>query len=328
MKDRWIKCISKSGTLRGVAIRATDLARDLATRQKLQADGSQALGEALLGGLLIASFCKPGEHINLNVRGDGFCKQALVDAHPDGTVRGYVIERHVGTETPGPKLENDPPAEPLSAQTFSTPAGEFVIDFSMDSIESEIGPWGTGLLSVLRTKGTEKKLPYIGTVPMITGHLAKDLTFYWLQSEQIPSAVGIVVNQDEQGKILSAGGFMLQAMPGAAPEEIKEIESQVKTLKDLANEVALDRDPIHLISQFFQNMPFLILEEKDLEWKCQCSMEKVEKALALIGASELKDMLAKDGEAAVQCDFCATEYKADRSKLNDLIARAEGRSSN
>jgi molecular chaperone Hsp33 len=318
MKDRWIKCISKSGTLRGVAIRATDLVCDLSKRQKLNPSGNQALGEALLGGLLIGSFCKPGEHINLNIRGEGFCKQALVDAYPDGTVRGYVIERDLTKDVKKPEV--------IASQTFSTPAGEFVLDFSLDEDLSAIGPWGTGMLSVLRTKGTEKKQPYIGTVPMITGHLAKDLTFYWLQSEQIPSAVGIIVNQDPSGQVLSAGGFMLQAMPGAAPEEIKEIEAQVKTLKDLAQEIALDRDPIHLISKFFQNMPFMILEEKDLSWKCQCSMEKVEKALALIGVQELEDMLAKEGEAVIQCEFCSTEYKADQEMLKQLIQRVQARS--
>ena len=118
---------------------------------------------------------------------------------------------------------------------------------------------------------------------------------------------------------------MLQAMPGAATEEIKEIEAQVKTLKDLAQEIALDRDPIHLISKFFQNMPFMILEEKDLSWKCQCSMEKVEKALALIGLKELEDMLAKEGQAMIQCEFCATEYNADQAMLKQLIANAQSR---
>jgi redox-regulated HSP33 family molecular chaperone len=203
------------------------------------------------------------------VRGEGFCKQALVDAYPDGTVRGYVIERTAAQKPKEPEI--------VTSQSFSTPSGEFVLDFSFDEDSSSTGPWGTGMLSVLRTKGTEKKQPYIGTVPMITGHLAKDLTFYWLQSEQIPSAVGISVNLGPNGKVLTAGGFMLQAMPGAASEEIKEIEAQVKTLKDLAQEIALDRDPIHLLSKFFQNMPFMILEEKDLNWNASVRWKKSKK---------------------------------------------------
>lgn len=322
MKDQWIKCISSSGTLRGISIRATDLVRELATLQELKPEGSQALGEALIGGLLISSFCKTGEHVNLNVRGDGFCKQALVDAYPNATVRGYVVENlvPVGASIVPPKAAEKATEEVIESQAFTTPAGEFVIDLTL--ADAHTGPWGGGLLSVLRTKEAEKKQPYIGTVPLITGHLAKDLTFYWVQSEQVPTAVGLAVNIGSDGKISSAGGFMLQALPGATPEEIKEIETQVQHLGNLAQEVALDRDPIHLLSKIFQNMAFMILEEKEIQRVCTCSLDRVHRALALIGQEELQSMLDEQGEAVVKCDFCCTSYRADRAQLTEMIEKA------
>lgn len=291
MNDVWQKCISTSGSIRGVAIRCTDLARSITTTHGLSGDTAKALGEALVGGFVLSSYTKAGERMNLNIKGNGWIKQALVDAHPDGTIRGYVV--------PAPALEDG-------------------IHFSMGE-----GPWGTGLLSVLRKRdnqpGTE---PYIGTVPLLTGHLAKDLTYYWLQSEQVASAVGIAVNLDEKGEITSAGGFLVQAMPGATDEEIHEIENQVTHLQDLQDEIASDREPIHLLSRIFQNMTFVLLEKKELRAECTCSWDRVRRALLLIGSGELQAMLEETGDAVVKCDFCATEYRAGPEELKSMIAEA------
>ena len=189
--SKWIKCIATHGSVRGVAIEATSLVQELVQLHGLKGRYAQGLGEAVMGALLVASYCKSGERVNLNVRGSGDFPQGLVDAYPDGSVRGYVTVR-----------------DPKDA-TFGL-AGDF-------------GPWGEGTLSVLRTQmghASQSKQPFIGTVPLVTGHLAKDLTFYWLQSEQIPSAVGLAVNlQGDQ--VVSAGAFLIQVMPQATSEEIQ-----------------------------------------------------------------------------------------------------------
>lgn len=287
--DRWIKCVSSQSNIRGVAIQATHLVKQMAELHGLSGMGARGLGEAAIAGLLVGSYCKPGERVNLNIQGNGLYKQALVDAHPDGTVRGYVIER---------------PQRP----------DEITIDFE------DRGPWGTGLLSILRTKGGEGKQPYIGTVPLVTGHLAKDLTFYWMQSEQVPSAVGLIANLE--GDDICAGGFLVQALPGASPEEISQIENHIHDLSSLAGELARNADPIHLLSRIFQSSPFMVVEEKPLEMKCNCSWERVEKALVLVGASELQAMLKEDRKADVRCDFCAKNYEIDAEKLKKLIDTA------
>jgi molecular chaperone Hsp33 len=234
-KSQWIKCISTQGNLRGVALQATSLVQELVEMHGLEGDVAQSLGEAVIAALMVASYCKGGERINLNIRGSAFIQQALVDANPDGTVRGYVIERHF---EPG----------------------------QMDTTRN-FGPWGDGLLSVLRTKAGENEKPYIGTVPLLTGHLAKDLTFYWLQSEQIPSAVGIAV-KIENGKVISAGGFLVQAMPGATAAELQDIENNIVGLQSLASELAKNENPVHLLSQIFSSTAFVLLEEKPLRFQC------------------------------------------------------------
>jgi molecular chaperone Hsp33 len=292
MNDLWQKCISKTGTLRGVAIRCSGVARALSETHGLVGEDSQSFGEALVAGFILASYCKAGERMNLNIKGDGSAKQALVDAYSDGTIRGYFV-----------------PNEPHEKQNYN---------------ETGDGPWGKGTLAVLRKRDDQDGAePYIGTVPLITGHLAKDLTFYWLQSEQVPSAVGIAVNLDAEGKISSAGGFLVQAMPGASEEEIREIETQVTHLTNLANEVAADREPIYILSTLFQNMAFMLLEKKELRAECTCSEARMRRALTLVGVAELQAMIDEVGEAVVKCDFCEKEYRADADTLRAMIVEAK-----
>ena len=292
--DRWMKCISTHGNIRGVAIKATDLIQKMADRHQLKGPEVQGFGEAIIGALLVASYCKQGQRINLNIQGSGLFKQALIDAYPEGMVRGYVI-----------------------AQDSSQPIGEEA---------SEFGPWGEGFLSVLRSQDDRSeagKQPYIGTVPLLTGHLAKDLSFYWVQSEQIPSAVGLSVTMSGD-RVESAGGFLVQALPGASPLEVRAIEQHIHEIHSLPE--LLKREPplIHLLSQIFQSSAFMIVEEKKLAFRCDCSWERVQKALVLIGAEELNAILTEEKTATVKCDFCGTEYNVDEATLGQLIQEAKG----
>lgn len=292
--DRWIKIIASSGSVRGVAIQATQLVQSMADLHGASGKVAEGFGEAIMGALLLSSYSKQGERINLNIQGSGYVRQALVDAYPDATVRGYVVGRS-------------------TAPDLATVEGP------------ETGPWGTGVLSVLRTKTEDRNQPYIGTVPMITGHLAKDLTFYWVQSEQVPSAVGLAVIMKD-AKVLAAGGFLIQAMPGATPTEISTIEQHIHEIQSLAGELAEDADPLHLLSRIFQSTAFAILEERPLTFKCNCSWERVYRALTLIGVEELKAMLKEDQKASVRCDFCTKDYEVEAEELQQMIDKVSGKS--
>ncbi len=293
--NRWIKCISTHGNVRGVAIQATELVREQAKLHGLTGNGAHGLAEALLGGLLLGSYCKMGERVNLNVQGGGSYVQALVDAYPDGRVRGYVVERTL------------------------RPAGAEIV---FEGGPRPEGPWGTGFLSVLRTKDQEGQRPYIGTVPLVTGHLAKDLAFYWAQSEQVPSAVGLVVEMDGQ-EIRSAGAFLVQVMPGASPEEVQLIEGHISSTESLAGEFSPQADPMSFLARVFGDLTFVVLEERELKSYCNCSSERVERALALVGVTELRSMLAEDRGASVNCDFCCKTYEVDATRLESMIERLE-----
>ncbi len=285
--DKWVKCISSSGTIRAVAIRANETANFMAKRHQLNEIGTKAFTESLIAGLILSSYCKSGEKVNLNIKGSGWCTQAIIDANADAEVRGYVVSRD--------------PAEVKLAK--------------------KIGPWGIGLLSVLRTK-TEEAQPYIGTVPLLTGHLAKDLTFYWLQSEQVQSAVGIEVVMHE-GLVTHAEGFLIQAMPGATDADILMIEDHLKKLHQFDSESMQRSTPVNLLSYLLEHQSFSLLEEKPIIFKCSCSVERVKRSLTLIGTDELSAMLNESKDVEVMCEFCSEKYVFSTDMIRSLLAEAK-----
>lgn len=291
-EDRWVKVISNNGHIRGVAVFAEHLVREASQRHKLTGFAADALGEAMISALLLSSYIKGTQRINVNVQTTGLLRQVMVDSWSDGRVRGYVLER-----------------SPEDAAAPDTP---------------NRGPWGEGLLSVLRSQPDEKGQPYVGTVPLVTGHLAKDMSYYWLQSEQVPSAVGLCVTQNIDGSGTGpAGGFLVQAMPDATAEEIHTIEAHIQTMPSLAANLIQSQNPMALLAEIFQSTPFLILEEKPLRFECQCSAERVKRALTFVGVSEMRSILKEQGSASMHCDFCAKEYVVQGEELRALIAEAD-----
>ncbi len=284
-KDKWVKCLSSSGTIRAIAVTATEVAQTLTERHALSPSGGKALAESLIAGLLLSSYCKSQEKINLNIQGSGWCHQAIIDANADAEVRGYVLER---------------------------PVNEI-------KLARNIGPWGIGLFSVLRTKFDEAK-PYIGTVPLLTGHLAKDLTFYWLQSEQVNSAVGIEVFM-ENDRVVLAEGFLIQAMPGATDSDIQFIEEHLKKLHQFDSQSSLRGSPAHLLSFLLENQSFSMLEEKPVTLKCPCTLDRVKRSLMLIGEAEIESMIREDRNFEIDCDFCSEHYVFSPEMLRELLAK-------
>ncbi|MBI3554930.1 MAG: Hsp33 family molecular chaperone HslO, partial [Deltaproteobacteria bacterium] len=169
-----------------------------------------------------------------------------------------------------------------------------------------------------RLKLNEKD-PYVGTVPIVTGYLAKDITFYLTQSEQIPSAVGLAVNLAKDGSVASAGAFLVQVMPGASKKEIALVEDNINHLDGLASKIAHDSNPTLLLAHIFNDMTFTILDERPLQFECSCSKERVSRALRLLGRTEIEDMISKDKGAHVHCDFCGTSFRYSEDDLQAII---------
>ncbi|MBN19659.1 MAG: hypothetical protein CL678_00120 [Bdellovibrionaceae bacterium] len=281
-----IKALNSDGTIRAVGLQATELVNEVAIRHGLVGEYAKRLGEALIGGLMLSTYMKKGNRVNLNIKTtQGPVGQIFVDATPDGNVRGYIVK------------------------------GD-----GQEPVKEGLGPWGEGILSVLRSKDVEQKEPFIGTVPLITGHFAKDLTFYWHQSEQVPSAVGlhIEVSENPERPIKSAGGFLMQALPGANEDVLKDLEQHIDNFGDIALEMAENSNPKELLPYIFKDTGYSLLEETPLTSICSCSIEKVSRAFSLLPMKDIDEMIQNKESPETKCEFCGTLYQLSLEDLKKI----------
>ncbi len=320
-QSRWIKVIVPELQMRAVVIHGKDLIRTL-TREVHELEGASAerLGEAALGALLIGSNLKPTQRLNLRVEGlSSRTRVAIVDTHYGGKVRGYLVERDLTDEE---KKEKRQQLEAKKSSSRSQVSGKEQ-DTPKEPNENHLsdhlnGPWGVGNLTVLRSSDRPEKVPYSGTVPLLTGHLAKDLTFYLHQSEQIPSAVGLKVSF-EKNEVQYASGFMIQALPGADKKQLAKIEDRIHEFHDVFHQLNETQPILKALAQIFNTEKLSVIDELKLQAFCTCGQGKVENAMTFLQTDELKDILKNEGSADVTCDFCKTHYRVSEAQLEAMI---------
>lgn len=293
-KSYWNKWLAAKGHVRLVVIEATQLMSVLNAKQGLKDIAQAGYAEAIVGSLLIASHHKENESINMNAQGSGPFKQAIVDASPEGRVRGFLIE------------QKDP-----DMHTFGA--------------EGHNGPWGSGVLSILYTKNFEGKHPYRGIVAISTGYLDEAINEYYRDSEQLTSKVGLYIEFDGPS-LKVVRGAMVQTLGGATDEELKAVSSlSVKDLRAMA-EIAHDSDKVVAMAEDKLGMkPFRLVEHKDLIDFCNCDQDRIERALVLTGEEDALYALGEDPYISITCDFCRTEYKVSRERLKDLFGKDPSR---
>jgi len=285
--DRRVRALVTDGNMRAVAVCAREIVSELGRRHGLDDTQMQRMGEALIAALLVATSVKEGERLNLNIQSSGQLRQVIVDVDHAANIRGYPIVHNFE--------EGD-----------------------LADLNEDRGPWGTGILSFLKTQVTEGKQPYIGSVPLATGFLAKDATYYLLQSEQIASAVGISVLV-EGGTVKSANGFLLQMMPGASEGEIESIESKLVESNHLTEKLERSQSPAEILGQLLDDCTFHLVGEESVQWFCNCSSDRVSRAIRLLGEKEIRSILSEEGEAKTHCEFCLQEYTVSEAELKSFL---------
>lgn len=175
-----------------------------------------------------------------------------------------------------------------------------------------------GRLTVVKDLGMKE--PYVGQVPLVSGELAEDFASYFTVSEQVPSLVslGCLVSK---GLCLSSGGILVQAMPGCSEEVLSELEARSPFFFYISREVA-DMRLEDLANRWFEGMDMRILSRDELRYQCDCSREKMEKALIAIGRQQLQELIDEDGQAELTCHFCRTVHHFDREQLEQLLYSA------
>lgn len=287
MKDHLIRATVPG--MRGFAAVTTELAEEARRRHEAFPIAAAALGRTMTAACLLAANLKTDESVTIRIAGDGPIGQIIADAHPDGSVRGYVTDPFV-----------------------DLPLREGKLDVG--------GAVGSGHIHVTRFTGM--KQPFTGTTELATGEIAEDVTKYLFESEQTPSSValGVLVNPDTE--VVASGGFLIQALPDAEDQVISQVEQNLSKLAPVSRMVEQGDSAYDILAKVFAGLPLTVYDErKGLFFQCPCSAERVEKVLISLGAQEISELI-REGKAEVKCHFCGEYYRFNQDELSDLLARA------
>jgi molecular chaperone Hsp33 len=284
--DYLVRTITKDGSVRALACVTTHLVAEACRRHGTYPTASAALGRALTGGALMGALLKSGQRVALKFEGDGPLKKIVVEAESNGLVRGYV-----------------------GVPTLSLPPRGRKLD-----VAGAVGK--EGFLRV--TKDLRMKEPYTGIVRLYSGEIAEDLAFYLVESEQIPSAVGLGVFVEPDGEVTAAGGFLIQSLPPANEDLIDKLTGHIKELPSITELLRGGKTPEDLLAIIFADIPFTTLEKYALAFRCSCNRERVEKALISLGRDELAALREQQQQTAVTCEYCHENYVFSREDLERL----------
>lgn len=292
MGDYLVRALAYNGQIRAYAVRSTDTVNEAQRRHSTWPTASAALGRAISAAVMMGSMLKGEEKLTVKIEGDGPLGAILVDTNAKGDVRGYVKNPQVHVDL------NE--------------------DGKLD-VRKAVGT--SGFLSVVKDMG--KGDFFTGQVPLVSGELGEDFTYYFASSEQIPSSVGVGVLVDPNHTIIAAGGFIIQVMPGATEETITEIENRLKILPPISKLIEQGMTPEELLYELLGKDHVKILDTLPVRFKCTCSKERFARALVSLGPDDLKDLIEQQGKAETVCHFCNEKYVFSREELEELRAQAE-----
>jgi molecular chaperone Hsp33 len=287
MKDYLIKTTAYGGYVRAYAVTSTNTVEEARRRQDTWATASAALGRTITITAIMGAMLKGEDSNTIKIQGNGPIGAIIADANAKGHVRGYVNNPHV--------------------------------DFELNE---------KGKLDVARAVGTEGSLSVIkdlglkdyftGEVPIVSGEISEDFTYYFATSEQVPSAVGagVLVNPDHT--ILAAGGFIVQVMPGADEEVITKLEEQIQNFPAISGLIRAGKNPEQILQQLFGDEEVKVHETMPIEFRCKCSKERLANAIIGLGNEEIQSMIDEDHGAEANCHFCNETYLFTEQELEEL----------
>ncbi|MFB0847396.1 Hsp33 family molecular chaperone HslO [Paenibacillus oleatilyticus] len=287
MQDYLIRATAYEGKVRAFAVRTTGIVEELRRRHQTMPTATAALGRTATAALMMGIMLKGEEKLTVQVKGGGPIGQIVADSNAHGEVRGYV----------------DNPA----------------VDLPLNSIGKldVAGAVGTdGFLYVIKDLGLKE--PYRGSIPIVSGELGEDFTYYFAKSEQTPSAVALGVLVDVDYTVKTAGGFIIQLLPGLTDDDIAQIEKELAALPPITS--LLDRgDRLEDILATLLPGAEVLERRDDIRFQCKCSRERVEQTLISLGRDELQQILEEDGKAEVVCHFCNEAYRFSREDLEAIL---------
>ncbi len=289
-RDRLSNFIMADGSIRGVIMNGTRMVNEMRANHELGILETLVLGRAYLGAGLISADLKGNDRIGLKIDCSGPIKGLVVEANAFGEVRGYLKNVPIPLEKP-------------------------MEDFDLSPF------FGAGFLSVTRYL-EDAKQPFTGKVILKYGNVAKDLAYYYLTSEQVPTAFNLSIKFDTDGRVTGAGGLLLQALPETDDKTAGELEERVAHLPSLGVVFGEEMDAEAFVTQNFSNYSPQFLANRRIEFMCHCNKPRLRNLLLMLPLDDLKD-IKENGPFPLEmrCHFCSTRYRFSRSEIDRIYGK-------
>lgn len=292
MNDYIIRATAANDQIRAFAAVTTQMVETAREHHNTSPVATAALGRLLTAGAMMGSMMKGEKDVlTLQIKAGGPLQGITVTADSQGNVKGYVGNPDV--------------CIPANSKGKLDVAGA-------------VGP---GFLNVIKDMGLKE--PYSGQVMLQTCEIAEDLTYYFATSEQVPSAVGLGVLMNKNNTVRQAGGFIVQLMPFAEEEVISRLEQNVQKINSVTNLLEEGHTPESLLEKVLEGFDMQINEKTETRFHCNCTRERVEKALISIGRKELNEMIQEGKPIEMNCHFCNTNYTFTVEELKEILRKCK-----
>ncbi len=287
-KDYIVRATAADHQLRAFAVTSRDIVEKAREIHNTSPVATAAIGRLLTAASMMGSMMKGEKDVlTLQIECGGPIGGITVTADSNADVKGYV---------------NNP-------NVILPPNAQGKLDVS--------GALGPGFLNVIKDIGLRE--PYNGQTHLVSGEIAEDLTYYFATSEQVPSSVGLGVLMDKDNHVRQAGGFIIQVMPDTDDEVINKLEARLGEVHSVTDMLDKGMTPEDILGYVLDGMDVEILETIPTQYKCNCSVERVSKAIASIGKKDLQEMIDDGKPIEVNCQFCGSHYKFDTEQLKTFM---------
>ena len=291
MKDYLVRATAAGSQIRAFAVTSTEMVETARQHHNTSPVATAALGRLLTAGAMMGSMMKNDTDIlTIQIKCDGPIQGLTVTADSKANVKGYVENPDVMLTPKNGKLDVG-------------------------------GALGLGILNVIKDMGLKE--PYVGQTILQTGEIGDDLTYYFANSEQVPSSVGLGVLMEKDNTVRCAGGFIVQVMPFVEEKVLEQLEENISNIHSVTALLEQGHTPESLLQEVLKGMDIEITDTLPTQFYCDCSKTKIEKAIISIGEKEIKEMIDEGKDIEVKCHFCNTAYSFSVDELSALLKQAK-----
>ncbi|SKC43422.1 Hsp33 family molecular chaperone HslO [Maledivibacter halophilus] len=292
MKNYIVRALAANKNIRAFAAITTDMVEKARKTHQTTPVATAALGRTMTAASIMGYMLKGNnDTLTLQIRGVNKIKSIVAVANSKGYVKSYISNPYIDVS---------------------------LNDKGKLDVGGAIGK--NGKLIVVKDMGLKE--PYVGQSNLITGEIAEDIAAYYMYSEQQPSVVSLGVLLNSDSSVKASGGIIIQPLPDVDEEVLDKLEKSIKDIKPISSMVAKGMTGENILEEVLKNFEVEIIEKGEIDFQCDCSRGKIEKALISIGEKDLRSIIEEDGKAEIQCHFCNEKYLFDKNQLIELLNRA------